>query len=119
MYCREAVVATNWWIKQIKKRYKQLNPNKNIIDDSFAEQLSRFQEILIQEIHEHVEQNRYLNLNCLHFPGVELSKIVKKAQFSQTYLPLCTGAEMEIVGTSIEVAVGKQDLHPLRISDEL
>ena len=127
VYCKEAVVATNWWIKQIKKQYKKLNPTKiignspnfTILDDSFLQELSRFQEVLIREIHEHVENNRYMNLNCLHFPGSELSKIVKKAQFTEAYLPLHIGAEMEITGKSIEVSLGKQELHPLNISDEL
>ena len=124
MYCKEAIAATNWWIEQIKKRCIQVYPNKVtrdgsnlvIIDDKLAEDLSRFENILINEFQKYIEKNHYIILTCCHFPNSDLKKLAQKAGFSTTYFTF--RAEMRIFGKSIQVSLDGNDLTNLPLPAE-
>ena len=124
MYCKEAIAATNWWIEQIKKRCSQVYPNKVtrdgsnlvIIDDKFREDLSRFENILINEFQKYIENNHYIILTCFHIPNAALRKLAQKACFSTTYFSF--RAEMRIFGNSIQVSLDGNDLTDLPLLAE-
>lgn len=117
-----AKISANWWIQEIKKlcshKYPQkvINTNSNfvIIDSSLANDLSRFETVLTNEILCCIQQRSYLCLTCCFIPGRELSKIARKAQISTDYLP--HRATMQICGNSVEVSLDGEDLRMLPMS---
>ena len=122
MYYKVAKRAAEWWVEQMKKRCKHHYPEKVIcdnvdiviVDTSLRDELSRFQEILIDEIHTNLKKSNYTCLTCSHFPSAELSGILKKANISAFYLPV--HAEMEIIGTSITVSTNGNHEYKLNVS---
>lgn len=124
MHYRVAKVASNWWIEQMKKRCKQLYPdrisgnfpNLTIIDNSFAKELGRFEKILTEEIYNNIERNHYICFTCYYIPNTDLAKLAKRANISTTYFP--THAEMRIWKQSIEVALNGSDLRKLPLPIE-
>lgn len=124
MHSKLATVATNWWIEQMKKQCRHQYPQKIIednsnfviIDDSLAEELSRFEKALLEKIHACIENRQYLCLTCCYFPSKELSNIAKKANISATYFPV--RAQMTICGNSIEVSTNGGTLRKLTLPAE-
>lgn len=124
MHGKLATAAANWWIEEMKKHCKCLYPQKVtgdgsnlvIIDDSFAEELCRFEKALFEKVYPYIEKQNYLCLSCCYFPCRELSNIAKKAHISATYFP--TRAQMTILGSSIEVSVNGGILRKLTLPAE-
>ena len=120
--CKIATAATDWWIDQMKKRCKELYPNKVIGDDSnlvvidvsLDNELSRFREALFKQILLHVEVNMYLSLTCCFWPSGELRGLVRKTSISKEYFP--PRANMQIYGNSVHVSLNGEDLHQLPLS---
>lgn len=117
-----AKVAAEWWIEQIKKRCTILYPDRIIkdrtgfviTDDFFAEELSRFQKFLTDEIRNHLQKFHSVYLGCCYTPDSMLLGIAKQSEVPITYFPI--HAEMEIYHNSIHVSYGENDLHELRFS---
>lgn len=124
MYCNQAQIAANWWIEQIKKRCSQKYPTKVIaqgsnlvvIDDSFAEQLSRFHYELSQEIQHYLEKNNYLSYTCYIIPNSTLSAIAKKAGLATYYFPY--QASMTILNQKVQVSISGEHFYDLPLTTE-
>jgi len=112
MYYKVAKKAAEWWVEQMKKRCENLNIV--IVDTSLEDEFSRFQEILIDEIHTSLKKYSYTCLTCSYFPSAELKGILKKANIPVSYLPV--HAQMEIIGTSITVSTNGNYQYKLDVS---
>jgi len=119
-----AKAAAKWWIEEMKKQCHHSHPQKVIndgsnfviIDDSFAEELSRFETVLFNEISNCIKKRSYLSLTCCFHPSRDLSNLIQKAKISSDYLP--HRATMQICGNSVEVSLNGADLHKLPLSAE-
>lgn len=111
MYYKQAQVAANWWIEEMKKRCSIIYPDKVIrdgsgfivTDDSLSEDLSRFQVTLVAEIQNCLEKGYFLSLSCYFYPNQTLTNIAKKAHISKTYFPI--RASMDILLGEIFVSI--------------
>ncbi|MBQ2835760.1 MAG: hypothetical protein IJE68_02870 [Clostridia bacterium] len=116
-----AKVAAEWWIEQMKKRCTILYPTRIIkdrngfviTDDFFAEELTRFEKDLVNEIQKSLQKFHYLCLWCCYTPDPILLGVAKQSKVPITYFPI--HADMEIHHTSICVCTGENDMHELRI----
>ena len=123
MNYNKAKVAADWWIEEMKKKCRQSYPNKltennsnlEIIDDSLAEEFSRFHTVLINEILNLLSNNYSITLTCYYIPNSLLKNIAKKAQISTTYFPY--SAEMHIYNNSIQVSTTGESLRELSLPD--
>jgi len=119
-----APIAANWWIEQMKKKCYILLPAKVcrdktgfvIINDLLAEEFSRFQEILIEQIYSTIESKHYLNLFCYYYPCKELSSLAKQANISTAYFPI--KAQLIIEDACIRVSTNLEDFHTLHLSTD-
>lgn len=119
-----AAVATNWWLAQLKNRCKQLHPDKVIendseiiiVDDCLKDELSRFEEMLLEEILRHTKKGLYLSLTCCYYPNGDLKTLVRKARISRDYFPV--RAHMQICKNCVEVSLDGNDLQKLPLSTD-
>ena len=119
MYHRQAQVAANWWIEEMKKHSHELYPDKFIdngidlvvIDHSFADKLYCFHTLLTDEIKFCLEKRSYLSLTCYYTPNAVLSKIARTAGISHTCFPV--NANMEIINRTVQVSTNSQYPHQL------
>ena len=124
MYYKQAQIAANWWIDQMKKQCNKLYPNKVImdnstfvvIDDSLNEDFARFHKILSSKIQFYLEIRSYLALTCHFVPCADLSSLARKAKISTTYFP--HSATMVVNCGKIEVSVDNGNLRPLPLPTE-
>ena len=84
-----------------------------ILDDSFAEELSRFKTILTDEIYSCISTQHYLCLTCSHKPSHPLIDIAKKAKISITYFP--HQKEMHVSTKSVLISIDSFGLKELPI----
>lgn len=103
-----ARAAAKWWIEEMTNRYKEIHPSKEIVDDSFSKELSRFESVLTEEIALCLKQHSYLSLTCYFIPNRALSNLVKKAHISTEYLPY--RAVMQVCDNSVQVSLNGDDI---------
>ena len=119
-----ATVATNWWLQQLTYRCRELHPSKVIenksklivVDDCLKGELSRFKEVLFEEILFHMRNGLYLSLTYCYFPSGKLKTLVRKAGISTEYFPV--RANMQIYKNSIQVSLNGNDLQKLPLCTE-
>lgn len=117
-----AKIAAKWWIDQMTKQCMELYPCKVIqkesdiviVDESLKKELSKFQEILFNEILYHIRHETCLSLTCYFWPSGDLGRIVKKSRISSDYFP--PRANMQIHDGYIEVSLNGADLRKLPLT---
>ena len=121
MIYKIATTAANWWIEEMKKQCCKMYPERIqatgtgfvILDNSFAEELSRFKTILTDEIYSCISTQHYLCLTCSHKPSHPLIDIAKKAKISITYFP--RQKEMHVSTKSVLISIDSFGLKELPI----
>ena len=121
MHYSIATAAVDWLIGEMKlhclsvyPRFVQQVDKKTIILHSpLLEEFHRFENVLMDEIYNHLVEHKHLYLSCYLTPNSILSDIAQRARISKTYFP--HRISMEILNNTVQVAVNGQDLYDLPI----